>query len=97
VQFGRSVWPSVDDPQHLWGGHWVNSSVSPGWSWKRDASSDEVVGHMLAYPLMYSLVARTADEKARVLRLYVDMIDHIIGGGYVLIDITGRRTFWGVW
>lgn len=35
---------------------WHNSSSLPGYQWMGDASSDEVAGHSLAYPIMASLV-----------------------------------------
>lgn len=66
------------------------------WLWKRDASSDEVDGHMFGYAVYFDLAA-TEDEK----RLVADQVDRIIGGivahGYVLQDIDGKGTQWGNW
>lgn len=76
---------------------WHLSTVYPGWVWKGDTSSDEVVGHMFVYPLVYDLLAETADEKARAYRLIDNIINYIIDNGYYLIDVTGKRTTWGVW
>lgn len=67
----RSLWPVNDNPQQRFGGHWVNSTTIPSLAFKRDASSDEAVGHMVAYTLMYQLVAQTPEEKARVARVYL--------------------------
>jgi hypothetical protein len=66
------------------------------WLWKRDASSDEVDGHMLGYSTYYDLAADDAEK-----RLVADQVDRIIGGivdhGYVLQDIDGKATQWGNW
>jgi hypothetical protein len=74
---------------------WVPSGDGK-WLWKRDASSDEVVGHMLGYGAYFDLAA-DADEKARV----ADQVDRVIGGivdhGFVLEDIDGKATRWGNW
>jgi hypothetical protein len=44
---------SAVDPSetHSGGGEWVPSSVPEyaGWTWKADASNDEVVGHTMAF------------------------------------------------
>ncbi len=74
---------------------WVPSADGK-WLWKRDASSDEVDGHMFGYSTYYDLAA-DADEK----KLVADQVDRIIGGiidhGYVLQDIDGKGTQWGNW
>lgn len=66
------------------------------WLWKRDASSDEVDGHLFGYLHYYDLAADEA-EKRRV----ADQVDRIVGGiidnGYVLQDVDGKATRWGVW
>lgn len=66
------------------------------WFWKRDASSDEVDGHVFGYAVYYDLAA-TEEEK----RLVADQVDRIIGGivahGYVLQDIDGKGTQWANW
>ena len=61
---------TVDDQEA-----WHESSAEPGWKWKGDTSSDEVVGHMFAYPLVYDLVADDAAMKDEV----VNLVDDIIG------------------
>jgi hypothetical protein len=71
-------------------------SADGKWLWKRDASSDEVDGHMFGYGLYYDLCADDA-EKKRV----AEQVDRIIGGivdnGFVLQDVDGVATRWGHW
>ena len=55
----RSVWPVDGDPG---AGAWHNSTA-PGYEqfqWKGDTSSDEVDGHLSAYPFIYELVAEVS-------------------------------------
>jgi Two component regulator propeller len=74
---------------------WVPSADGQ-WLWKRDASSDEVDGHIFGYAAYYDLAA-DEDEK----RLVAEQVDRIVGGivdhGYVLADIDGKATRWGNW
>ena len=53
---------------------WHTSTSIPGWRWKGDTSSDEVVGHMFAYPIVYDLVAKEDGEKKEVEELLVDIV-----------------------
>lgn len=76
---------------------WHNSTTIPNLRWKGDTSSDEVTGHLFVYPLIYDLVAETAEEKQRVLSLIVNITDYIIDNDYYLIDVTGKPTTWGYW
>ena len=64
--------------------------------WKRDASSDEVDGHMYGYALFHDLAADAADKK-RVASLVDRIIGGIVDNGYVLQDIDGKATRWGNW
>ncbi|MDQ1257701.1 MAG: hypothetical protein QG656_2307, partial [Candidatus Hydrogenedentes bacterium] len=66
------------------------------WFWKGDTSSDEVTAHMYGYLFYYDLVADDA-EKARVRALVCRIMDHIVSNGFVLVDIDGKHTRWGVW
>jgi len=66
------------------------------WLWKRGTSSDEITGHMYGYFIYYELVA-SGKEKVRVRDHILRIVDHIIDGGYKLIDIDGKPTKWGVW
>jgi hypothetical protein len=74
---------------------WIPSKDGK-WLWKRDASSDEVDGHMFGYCAYYDLAADDAEKK-----LVAAQVDRLIGGildhGYVLQDIDGKATQWGNW
>ncbi|MBN2091706.1 regulator [candidate division KSB1 bacterium] len=66
------------------------------WCWKGDTSSDEITGHMAGYLFYYDLVADSL-EKITVRDHVCKIVDYIIDGGYVLKDIDGQHTRWGVW
>jgi len=66
------------------------------WLWKGDTSSDEITGHMFGYLFYHDLVADDA-EKEHVCRHVLKIIDYIIENGYVLKDLDGTHTKWGVW
>lgn len=86
----------IDDPR--WKQvevRWRKSSDGK-WLWKGDTSSDETTGHYFAYAVYYDLVA-DEEEKERVRQHVARITDYIIDGGYVLRDIDGRATRWGVW
>ncbi len=76
-------------------GEW-HESADGEWLWKGDTSSDELDTHMLAYGIYYDLVADQAERKE-----LAEMISGLIGGivdnGYVLLDLDGKHTRWGVW
>lgn len=57
------------------GGAWHNSTSIPGWIWKGDTSSDEVAGHMFAYPFVYDMAAVDKEEKMAV----KELVDNIVG------------------
>ena len=67
------------------------------WVWKGTTSSDEFVGHIFGYAVMYEIVAKTKAEKQRIARLTARILDHIIRNGFYLIDIDGKPTQWGRW
>lgn len=74
---------------------WVQSADGKWW-WKRDASSDEVDGHMFGYALYYDLVAD--DEEKKRVAAHVDrIVGGIVDNGFVLQDIDGIATRWGHW
>ena len=77
--------------EHLW-----RLSKSGKWRWKGDTSSDEITGHMFGYLFYYDLAADAA-EKKRVARHVCRIVDYIVQGGFVLRDIDGNPTKWGVW
>ncbi len=78
------------------GGEW-HPSADGEWMWKGDTSSDEIVGHMFVYPLVYDLLAETDEEKAQVRGLVDRIMTHIVDNGFYLIDHDGKPTRWGVW
>ena len=69
----RSV---VDENVTVDGETWHDSNSVPGWKWKGDTSSDEVVGHMFAYPIVYDLVAMEDEDMKEELE---DLIDNVVG------------------
>ena len=85
----------TDPRQKIIEKRWVLSADGK-WYWKRDASSDEVDGHMFGYATYFDLAA-DEDEK----RLVADEVDRLIGGivdhGFLLTDIDGKGTEWGNW
>ena len=74
----RSV---VDENVTVDGEEWHESSSEQGWLWKGDTSSDEVVGHMFAFPLVYDLVAE--DDEAMKDEVET-LVDDIIGKSYAV-------------
>jgi hypothetical protein len=77
------------------GGEW-HLTKDGKWKWKGDTSSDEIVGHMFAYPLFYDLVAE-GEYKTRVKNLVSRIMNHIVDNNFQLIDLDGKPTRWGVW
>lgn len=86
----------VRDPRHKRVHERWRRSADGKWLWKGDTSSDEITGHFYGYLFFYDLAA---DEGDRVeVREHVRRVmDYIIEGGYVLRDIDGTHTRWGVW
>ncbi len=76
-------------------GEW-HISADGKWKWKGDTSSDEIVGHMFAYPLFYELVAN-GEMKERVKAVVQKLMGHIVDNNFHLIDLDGKLTRWGVW
>lgn len=76
-------------------GEW-HVSADGKWKWKGDTSSDEIVGHMFAYPIFYELVAK-GEMKERVKSVVQKLMDHIVDNNFNLIDLDGKPTRWGVW
>jgi hypothetical protein len=52
---------------------------------------------MMVYPLVYRYLAKTENEKQRVLKLISSIVKYIVSNDYYLIDADGKRTTWGVW
>ena len=85
---------TVDEPKPH-GGEW-HPTEDGKWLWKADTSSDETVGHYYGYALYYDLVAN--DEEKEIIRRKVRQItDRMIRDGYLLLDLDGKATRWGVW
>jgi hypothetical protein len=76
-------------------GEW-HATTDGAWKWKGDTSSDEIVGHYLAYALYYDLAADEA-EKKEIRSLVERMTSHIVDNGYHLLDVDGKPTRWGWW
>jgi hypothetical protein len=74
---------------------WVLSADGK-WLWKRDASSDEIDGHLYGYAMYYDLAADES-EKKRVAELVDKIVGGIVDHGFVLVDIDGKATQWGNW
>ena len=65
---------------------------------KGDTSSDELAGQLSALPLIYDFIARTDEERSRVLVIMEGIVKGIIKNDYFLIDPeTGKPTKWGYW
>jgi hypothetical protein len=77
------------------GGEW-HLTPDKKWKWKGDTSSDELVGHMFAYPLFFDLVAEGA-MKERVKNLVHRIMGHIVDHNFQLVDLDGKATRWAVW
>jgi len=71
--------------------HWTPDGE---WEWKGDTSSDELVGHFLAYAVAYDFLPDQSDrEPIRVVagRIAGHLLDH----GLELVGFGGRVTRWG--
>ena len=108
-----STWTSMADPNRKisgrqWSEMYVNNprekrvetrwrpSSDGKWLWKGDTSSDEITGHMFGYLFYYDLVADGVERK-HVCKHVLNIVDCIIDNGYVLKDLDGTHTKWGVW
>jgi len=66
------------------------------WLWKGDTSSDETTAHLFG-SLFYHDLAADETERGRVRDQVCRIVDHIVDHGYVLKDLDGTHTRWGVW
>lgn len=64
--------------------------------WKCETSSDEMVGHFLAFSLYYDLCADKA-EKKEIAAAVCGIVDHILRNNYRLVDKDGLPTTWAAW
>lgn len=76
-------------------GEW-HSTPDRLWEWKGDTSSDEIVGHYLAYAVYYDLLA-DENERGTIREIVERITSHIVDNGYHLVDTDGRPTRWGWW
>ncbi len=66
------------------------------WLWKGDTSSDEITAHCFGYFVFHELAADPADRR-RVRQQVCRIVDHLIDHGFVLRDLDGQATRWGIW
>lgn len=78
------------------GPNWYPSPVEPDVLYKNDTSSDEILGHYLAW-YVYSTLVADADERAAIAATCRAVTNHILDHHYTLVGPTGKRTTWGVW
>ena len=81
-----------------WG--WNPSPALPGWWFIGNTSSDELSGHLFAYPLAlrFAAGALSAGEAATVRALVLDTVGRILRDGLRLLDADDRTpTRWGNW
>lgn len=64
--------------------------------WKCETSSDEMVGHFLAFSLYYDMCANES-EKKEISAAVCGMVDHMIKNNYRLVDKDGLPTTWACW
>ena len=85
------------DKDNKWG--WNPSPVAnyEGWLFKGNTSSDEILAHMLAYPIYHDLAADEGDEKALALNTTNQIMTNILDNNLTLIDADGQKTVWGFW
>jgi len=97
----RSIWAKGErghQAQHGSGyrdAEW-HDTADGAWEWKGDTSSDESVAHYYATSVFHDVAAKGADKDFAA-RHIQRMTDHIIGHGWVLMDVDGEPTRWGRW
>ena len=64
--------------------------------WKGDTSSDELDGHLFAYSVYHDLVA-DEKEKKNMAEVVHRIMTHIVDNDFLLIDLDGQHTTWGMW
>ena len=85
-----------DDPQiSAVAGEWHEASDGQ-WLWKGDTSSDELDVHMFTYSVYFDLVADEGERK-EIAAMMSDLMGGVVDNDYVLLDVDGKHTRWGVW
>jgi hypothetical protein len=70
-------------------------SPDGAWEWKGDTSSDELDGHFFALGIFHDLVADESEQQ-EVREVVERIADHLIDHDFLLIDLDGEPTRWGV-
>lgn len=66
--------------------------------WKGTTSSDELVGTMFFYSVLYDTCGKDdPDLKARIAKIVSSIVSHILDNDYYYIDVDGKPTRWGFW
>lgn len=78
------------------GPNWYPSPTMPGVTYKNDTSSDEIVGHYLAW-YVYSELVANEKEKKEIASVCRAVTNHMIDNKFYLVGPTGKHTRWGVW
>lgn len=69
-----------------------------GFDWKGTTSSDELVGTMFFYSVLYDTVAKDDPElKGRIAKLVGAIVGHIVDNDFYYVDVDGKPTRWGFW
>lgn len=74
--------------------------TEPGelFAWKGHTSSDEIVGTMFFYSVLWETVGRERPRvRERVARVVSAVLDHILDHDLYLVDVDGKPTLWGRW
>ncbi len=66
------------------------------WEWKGTTSSDEAIGHYLAFALTAEII-EDEDIKQRAIHLIDIMTNHILEHDLYFYDVNGKPTQWGRW
>ncbi|KAL9658387.1 hypothetical protein ABK040_015707 [Willaertia magna] len=79
-------------------GKWFKSTCTSGdWYFSSDSSSDTVSGQVFTHVFTYYLLADNYNEKLRVKKNLYNILHYIVKNGFLLYDVDGERTRWGVW
>lgn len=92
----REIYTKVIDPRYKVVEERWRLSKDGKWLWKGDTSSDEITAHFFGLAIYYDYCA-DEEDKRELEALVRRVMDRIISGGYVLRDIDGKHTRWGVW